>query len=259
MRYLTKDGKFYVCDLFAGAVICLKFNIQPKDIERVSWADDQNSIIWGLYPHTYKKLRDVSPNGKITLYRSFGSLWSMYGPYLALDPDYIDRKLCISVDNNHYTLRNRNVMLNEIFNMVDSQYEEPMNTDEFYYAGVEQAIVYLKRMIKEGDDFIKLRILADKYFNVYDQKGVVIVNDHLPDLVKLARNYNNVNFVIMPDETGTKAKLYAVKALNNMFRKMIRCPKHIVEYFNRDEQILKCSNIQAAFQIAEQSLCRAVY
>lgn len=256
MRYLTKNGKFYICDLFAGAVICLKFNISPSEIERVSWADDPNAIVWALYPHSYKSLRDISPDGKVTLYRSFGTLWSMYGPYLSLDPDYIDRKLCLGIDNNHYTLRNRNSMLNEIFNMVDFQYAEPDRTDEFYYVGVSQALEYLTRMIKEGDEYVKLHLLADTYFNIYDSEGVVVLNDHMPNLVKLARNYSNVKFVIMPDENGIHAKLYAVKSINNMFRKMIKCPIHIVDYFDKNEQILKCSSIQTALQIAKNSLYR---
>lgn len=265
MRYLTKAGKFYICDLFAGALVCLKHGITAKDIERVDWIENTNNddVVWGIYPHTYRSPRGLDDRtGKLTLYRAFGTLWQKYGPMLCLDPDYIDQHLCLPIDNNFYTLRARDPKIDNIFNVVDKQYHELELdiTDSLFIKGVEMAKDYLITSIELANEYVELRIFADTHLNVYNREGIANIPIYREGVTDLARNYPSVNFVIMPNKNGVGAIISTVKDRLGKVKRNINHPNDgVYREFDKNYQTLICPSISDAQQCAYYSIYRRAY
>lgn len=222
MKIVTHDSSFHTDDIFAVAVLLLKFpdaevvrSRKPEIIDSADYVVDTGMVYdpsRNRFDHHMPEGAGVRGNG--IPYASFGLVWKQFGEELAggkRGADIIDKKLIQPIDSydNGVALSTSNFKGLREYVMYDfflSYLTQTDTTNESIYSvfmnNVKIARDLLEREILKAKEAVRGEDTVRKYYELSEDKRLIVMDENIPNWREVLTEMLEVIYVIHPRSDG---------------------------------------------------------
>lgn len=260
MKVITHNDRFHADDVFATAVVRIKFGkenleiIRTRDEEIIQIGDivlDVGSVYNpenNRFDHHQGEGAGVREDG--VPYASFGLVWKKWGEEICDSKEAaesIDKKLVQIIDasDNGFALYSYNLddvkeyTFDTICGAFGPSWKEEPEYDKGFFEMVEFAEKILRREIKLAKDKVEAIPFVEKAYEDAEDKRLVVLDEYYP-WGNVLSDHAEVLFVISPNKEKTMWRVNAVQEGSFVNRKDL--PQEWAGL--RDEELEKVSGVE---------------
>lgn len=263
MKLVTHNDRFHADDVFALAVLRIKFGNEIKEVirtrdEEIIKSADIVFDVGGIYDAEKNRFDHHQPESAGERnngfpYAAFGLVWKKWGEEICGSKEIaeiVDERLVIPIDagDNGFSFYKypedseiSEYTMDKLVGAFGSTWKEEDNYDEAYFEMVDFAEKILRREIVLAQHKAEAIPIVEKAYQDSEDKRFVVFDKFLP-WAGVISNYEEVLYVVFPSKNKKLWRASCVQESNFVNRKDF--PKEWAGL--RDEELEKVSGVKGA-------------